>query len=564
MKKSKNHIVFFLALMSVYSCQSFDSKKYYTEEEIQIDLKDEFVKNFVKVDTKNIDNDSLFGISIVEMANKKALKKSSNVKFHSSKIIYPSDFSFKVVNVYGDYLDNVAVKSFAESYVVNKKSIISTPFAGEVFHIKSVDSANFIFYIDDLTEKENSILIFNVNFKDDVIFVTEHKSKNSLQFQLLHQTSFDEETILDKSFFTENANNQALKSLGLDTVSSSKEYLYFLSDEKFVLKPIKNIDFKIYYRYKKGEKTEKYLRIENLQENTSQDILLAMNSTYKKKLFNFSEFLNDSIFIEKYVIEKEQVELRHITYYQTDTLISTYHYDKKFNFKLLNKRINSSIIEEPFYYEELKDSVFQVSGQRFTINKIDCYWNYHVRYEKGTNQDSKEIYVQVLKKNLLNAKTELTLLEGLQDFQKPINIKYLDETAPDAKEIIDINADGFKDFNIFCQECSTNGDAVFYTYLYKPKKQTFEYSEVFSGAEVFFNKSKRRVESQWKTGVDEFCYIYFNLKKENDELDFEENICLEGKNMTYTKKSKGRVLNSKNETISNLDSVNFNKYLERK
>jgi len=96
-----------------------------------------------------------------------------------------------------------------------------------------------------------------------------------------------------------------LKNIYIDSSVIRPNVYYKLSDEKFLKQPVKDIDFKIYYKREFGDETEKILLIKR-GEKTNRLVLASKGGDGQNSYHSSLKFLNDTTF-KKVIINTETV-----------------------------------------------------------------------------------------------------------------------------------------------------------------------------------------------------------------------------------------------------------------
>lgn len=277
------------------------------------------------------------------------------------------------------------------------------------------------------------------------------------------------------------------------------------------------------------------------------------------------------------IVDCEGMEFKQLLLLSEKTLIGDFNHNK---IKVL--KLNSFLQNNPFYNKNLKDKTFKLWSEPFTINGMNCVWEYKVKYTNETDEKSTNIFVNLLEQKLINFKTkELLLNLDLDDFFfifSPVDISILDNNnfehsttgnfitypAPYSynNDNLDINKDGFYDFQFLTEIAGAGTNTYYKVYLFNPKNNQFDYSEVFSDYNIEYDSNKNRTSSFMKSGAGNYYYQFKNLKKNKKDVEFVENVHHYSDTIFYEKLINDKVVLEKKIILG--EDGNWEKYLERK
>ncbi len=354
--------------------------------------------------------------------------------------------------------------------------------------------------------------------------------------------------------------------LNLDTTKIGSNEYYILTNQLFLKRQIDSIPFIIYYKHQYGDQFEKILRI--IKKDTVFDLTLSMKGGDSFSQSISTEFVNDSIFIETFIHRQTAIDNTHLMTYATDSIVKKYKYNGEFEFKEIKKDSFHIYKEYPTYHKNLKGKVFKTWGSPFTINGIQCKWEYEVMYTDEANENSKDLLVNLISQKIINIKTRKPILDlDLSTFayNPPKNIidleynnKYL-QSAYD--EIKDINSDGHNDIQFLTEIAAAGANTGYASYLYNPTKKIFEYSEIFSGYNIEYNSEKNRISTFGKSGVDDYYYSFINLKENRKDVAFIERLHHYFDTIFYKKIINQKIVEEKKVVLGEYEG--WTKYLER-
>jgi len=211
------------------------------------------------------------------------------------------------------------------------------------------------------------------------------------------------------------------------------------------------------------------------------------------------------------------------------------------------------------------DSIYNIQGLQFSINNLNCYWQYSV--STHTNHENPNFNIRINHQDLVRVKTGEVLIstDNAIDNNNYYNLYHIPNRLKIAKEYnlicSDINNDSYCDYKIVTERAAAGANTSYATYLYDPKNKRFEYSELFSGANIEYESDKNRISTFWKGSVLEYFFEYINLKENNIEIEFSEQIHQLGDSITYKKLVNNQVVKLM-KTVTDA-SGNFHYLLER-
>lgn len=364
--------------------------------------------------------------------------------------------------------------------------------------------------------------------------------------------------------YSKNYSEKEIRGLNLDSTKISANEYYYLSNQKFLSTPISNISFKIYYKLLYGYQLEKFLRIE--KEDTIYDQILAARGSNGLDGYTLStEFKNDSIFIKTFVSTVTTMDKPYKMAFDIDSIITKYKYSLTFDFKEIDKDTfnihKKVIIDKETGRKEKQLEYVDVRGPKFMVNGILCYWEYEVSQAK--NEKQSKYNIRIHHQNLIKAKTKEILFstDNTVDNYNLYNLEALIDYPELNLECTDINKDGYCDYQIVTERAAAGANTSYATYLFNPTTKEFEYSSIFSGANISYNSEKNRISSMWKMSVIEYYFQYLNLKPNKKEVEFVEKIHRYGDTISYKKIINDNVIAEKQVFIDRFDS--YKHLLER-
>lgn len=190
-----------------------------------------------------------------------------------------------------------------------------------------------------------------------------------------------------------------------------------------------------------------------------------------------------------------------------------------------------------------KDSVFLVKGLPFEVNGIECYWEYKIE-KTAHDDDNVSIRSQTLK-IIENNKILFETSRFSEEDNLPVSEKSIVDSKAFNLECIDINADGYCDFKILIERAAAGANETYDVFLFNSQHKKFEFSELFSGTNVEYDKEKNRISFMWKNGAGMYSFGYKNLKKNKKDIAFFENINQNQDTIIYTKSIGKKIVKTK-------------------
>jgi len=214
---------------------------------------------------------------------------------------------------------------------------------------------------------------------------------------------------------------------------------------------------------------------------------------------------------------------------------------------------------------ELENFPLKVEGSEFTINDINCKWEYLVQPIINDNE-----HVQIVWQKLVAVRENKELFKTYNQVENN-NPYYAKPTLADLKkgesynlECIDINNDDYCDLQIVNERAAAGANINFQTYLFNSNKKSFEYSELFSGYNIEYNSEKNRISSFAKNGYGNYYFHFKNLKSNKKELEFSEYVNLHLDSIIYKKVVDKAIVKKRKIILSDdEDPWNFENLLER-
>jgi hypothetical protein len=190
-----------------------------------------------------------------------------------------------------------------------------------------------------------------------------------------------------------------------------------------------------------------------------------------------------------------------------------------------------------------KDSIFLVKALPLEVNSTNCYWEYQIK-----ESDQKMF---ILNQKLKSVASNSILFETTNEVNnsnstlKHDDIVYIETHQLYNLECEDINKDGYCDFKILIERAAAGANETYEVFLFNPRSKKFEYSKVFSGTNVEYDKEKNRISFMWKMGARSYSFGYANLKKNKRDIAFFEDIHQDQDTIVYTKSIGKKIIERK-------------------
>lgn len=194
-----------------------------------------------------------------------------------------------------------------------------------------------------------------------------------------------------------------------------------------------------------------------------------------------------------------------------------------------------------------KDTIFFVKALPFEVNGIKCYWEYKVK-ESDQNMFILNQELKTLTSNRILFETT-NEVNNSDIVLKNNDIFYIKTHQLYNLECEDIDFDGYCDFKILIERAAAGANETYEVFLFNPKNKKFEYSKIFSGTNVEYDKEKNRISFMWKNGGGNYSFGYANLKENKREIAFFEEIQQEQDTLVYTKSIDKKIIERKKVVV---------------
>lgn len=501
-------------------------------------------------------NDSLLIKHFISVKNIEIFNEEEDTTYHKyydGTVFYPKDSSFKVVNLFGECCGGATYNSISDNYIIKNNKILFTEISGEIFRIDKVNTDNYTLFYKKWSRDGNNITELNALIKNDSLYTTKLTNYCDYYFDIIYNKKNTIELTNKLDLSTWNDEN-TLTVLGLSNELENDVY-YKIIDEPFLLNPFSYINFTIYYQHKYGDELTKILRVN--RNDKMFDIVLAKigGDSFTEK--TTTEFVNDSVFIETYTFKEGDSyinpdnEEEYIEEYSHDSIVTKYHYDKLFNFKVIEKDTFSFETKTSYVDNHKIKVVTTYLGKPFTVNNTVYYWRFYNSYGFDSDNNYKKNSLATVSMQLRDINHTVTALTTEEDLSSTYGMEVPDNRLENFK---DLNFDGYSDFFLYNSYKSGSGGAFFDAYIFNPKTKIFEYSEELSGGELTVDTLNKTLSTYWKSGIgwNKQIIHYFNDK---GQIKYSENIKREVKNK---EDNETRIL------ITNYKKIMNNKVVKQK
>lgn len=191
---------------------------------------------------------------------------------------------------------------------------------------------------------------------------------------------------------------------------------------------------------------------------------------------------------------------------------------------------------------EVQDTVI-VKSKVFEVNKLKCYWEYMAeRLSRTTDQEHN---LRIIQMQLKEAGKERLLFapENSPDLSSSFyGLTDLENNGDYVISCEDKNADSWCDYEILFERAAAGANTSTNVFLFDPKSGKFEYSQLFSGTNMEYDKDKNMITTFWKMSVDEYVITNTYLKADKKAIDYIIEEQYEADSVTVVKKRDGKIV----------------------
>ncbi|MBK8417116.1 MAG: hypothetical protein IPL22_22910 [Bacteroidetes bacterium] len=191
---------------------------------------------------------------------------------------------------------------------------------------------------------------------------------------------------------------------------------------------------------------------------------------------------------------------------------------------------------------EVQDTV-KVKSKVFEVNKLQCYWEYTAeRLIRATDQEHN---LRIIQMQLKEAGSNHVLFAPENSPDLANTFYSLTELENNGDYVViceDKNADSWCDYEILFERAAAGANTSTNVFLFDPKSGKFEYSQLFSGTNMEYDKDKNMIKTFWKMSVDDYVLTYTYLTADKKAIDYIIEEQYETDSVTVVKKRDGKIV----------------------
>lgn len=315
-------LVYFLLLLN--GCKSIINN--HTKSEVNPTLESKITPfEFIKTDS-----DSILAKRFLDYKINQSKIDSSGYDYTGAEIFYQKDSTFKIINLYGEYI-GATLNPTSESYIVQNDKILDKSIYGETFRIDKTTKNSYLLYIDNFDRFASSFEFYEISFLNDSVKIEKTKNHKNFVYELINKHK------QVPNDFPKNINNLFPVNPNLphnDTTSTEFDGNYY-PEEEFMTRNSREVLVQVFYRKKYGDEIEKVLQIN--KNDTISEISLAMIGGDSNWYSLSSEFVDDSIFTQTIVNRETTIDQTNLMGYSYDSIIKKFRYNEKFELDTISK-----------------------------------------------------------------------------------------------------------------------------------------------------------------------------------------------------------------------------------
>ncbi len=192
--------------------------------------------------------------------------------------------------------------------------------------------------------------------------------------------------------------------------------------------------------------------------------------------------------------------------------------------------------------EQVQDTVI-VKSKVFEVNKLKCYWEYMA--ERLIRTTDQEHNLRIIQMQLKEAGKERLLFapENSPDLSNTFySMSDLENNGEYVISCEDKNEDSWCDYEILFERAAAGANTSTNVFLFDPKSGKFEYSQLFSGTNMEYDKDKNMITTFWKMSVDDYVITNTYLKADKKAIDYIIEEQYEADSVTVVKKRDGKIV----------------------
>ncbi len=531
MKSVNQFLLIIFCLLLIVGCKSVFTK---TAESTPI-VTQKVLPSFEYLETES---DAALAEHFLDYKIKKYTIDSIGNDYISAKVFYPKDSTFKVINLYGEYV-GATYNPTSESHIIYKNKLLDSVIYGETYRIDKLSNNVYLFYTDNFDRLASNFDYYKVSFFNDSISIEKAEKHGNIFFDFINncKESPDKFPKNINALFPVNPNLPAN-----DTASTFFDGNYY-PEEDFMSKNTRDFFTQLFYRKKFGDQIEKVVQIHNY--DSISEITLAMIGGDSDSYSLSSEFVNDSIFTQTLVTRETIKDEANLMGYAFDSIITTFKYNDTFKLDTISKdtfRYEKEYFKR--YDKPVENHIFY--SNTFKINNLSCFWQTTIEIHFDDN--GKPLQGKNITRILINKQTKKPILVSMPNVIVHNETDFFDPLLDNFK---DYNFDGYVDFSMYNFISSGATHAFFDNYLYNPKTKKFDYDRKSAGAEITVDEKLKTVTFYQNLGriYHNETIQYYNQK---GTIMYEESISEEEQKeknsdtyfikKTYTKKVNGKIV----------------------
>ncbi|HEY0091539.1 MAG TPA: hypothetical protein VGB43_03540 [Flavobacterium sp.] len=373
-----------------------------------------------------------------------------------------------------------------------------------------------------------------------------HETSSGENFKLIRNKKETPEMFPQNFDFSRRFTIKEINILKLDTTQLGPNDYYFLSEDPFLLKDVDNLQFQIYFTHKYGDELSKILRIK--KPHSFEDVLLARNGGDSENYELWTEFVNDSIFVETELYMETAKDETSVVSYKYDSIVKNFSYDREFRFKQTSKNTFRFTDEYKLFGKEWKKQHRVISGTPFKLNDRIVSWEFKVKY--SYDEKGKQSLTVDFGKALIDTISKKIILQSVVENVDKRNLDYAERN----ENFLDVDFDGNLDYTSLDNASSGSAGAFTNIYIYNSSKGEYEFSETFSGYNLTVDHKNRTITTTSKSGYGNYFVKVIHLGKKSEILYLESCQSKYHSNeqkaeLNYQKSQNGKVLSRKAKTV---------------
>lgn len=337
------------------------------------------------------------------------------------------------------------------------------------------DKTYRLYSYDDIS---GNVFAYMITASGNALKLTPTAPKGNYRFDLLQYSTFEHTINNERRFFKTIRSSEITDDPLLDSLFNNAR---IFRDSEALLPEGVTTPFERLWLY--GEHGSSNVLLTQPTDSTFSTITLSGKYTNPEtEIAISSRFTNDSTWLQSTVKESLIYDHPHLVVYQKDSVNRTFSYGADFHFQLVRTDTVSFKQPYPQYYPDLKDSIFEIRTDKFSMNGKEAYWRYRLGYTKGSKDH--RVTVRVNTKDLIDAENN-KLIFRLPSAGTPRTAQLPELlTPPVLFKGTDLNFDGADDLS-FRKGTDVNNNPIYIVYLYDKGSGRFIRTPDLDGRSVF-------------------------------------------------------------------------------